>query len=105
MMGWHDYGWGMTGFGWLFMGLFWLALLGVIIWLVVRLLPGRSTQQQAPPPAVPPAPPAAAPPAPHGSGPGSALDILDRRLAAGEIDVETYRATRAALLEGRGNPQ
>ena len=38
MMGW--YGNGIGSSGWLGMGLFWLILLGLIVWLVVRLLPG-----------------------------------------------------------------
>ena len=37
MMGW--YGGGMGSLGWLGMGVFWLFLLGLIVWLVVRLLP------------------------------------------------------------------
>ena len=76
MMGW--YGNGMGSFGWLGMGVFWLILLGLIVWLVVRLLPG--------------------------SGEGttrytgeSALEILDRRLSSGDIDVEAWQAQRAAL--------
>lgn len=97
MMGW--YGGGMTGFGWLAMGLFWFVLLGVIIWLVVRLATSGTR--------VPPQPPAGPPPTPAGppatpSGTAAALEILDRRLAQGEIDVETYRATRDALMDGRG---
>jgi Predicted membrane protein (DUF2078). len=77
MMGW--YGGGMGVLGMLAMGVFWLILLGLIIWLVVRLLPGsgsgttRSTGE-------------------------SALEILDRRLARGEIDLETWQAQRAALI-------
>ena len=38
MMGW--YGDGTGALGWLGMGVFWLILLGLIVWLVVRLLPG-----------------------------------------------------------------
>ncbi|MCV2395724.1 SHOCT domain-containing protein [Actinotalea sp. M2MS4P-6] len=106
MMGW--YGTGMSGFGWMGMGLFWLVLIGLIVWLVVRLLPSHN-QPQAPqqlPPVAPVAPQAPTPPpvAAHG-GAGPALDILDKRLASGEIDVETYRSVRAAILEGRGAPQ
>jgi len=76
MMGW--YGGGMGPLGWLGMGLFWLVLIALIMWLVVRLLPGsdsvktRDTGQHA-------------------------TDILDRRLASGEIDLETWQAQRAAL--------
>ena len=94
MMG--SYGGGMTGFAWMGMGLFWLALLGFIVWLVIRLLPGKSKE---------PAPAATQPvsrvatPATPASAP--ALAILDERLASGEIDVETYRTIRATLLEGR----
>ena len=86
MMGW--YGGGMGPGMWLFMGLFWLVLLGVIIWAVVRLLPGRgagSGNSGSVPPADTPE------------------DILDRRFARGEIDLETYQAQRAALASARGN--
>jgi putative membrane protein len=77
MMGW--YGGGMAGFGMLAMGVFWLAPLGLIIWLVVRLLPasGGGTSR------------------PAGE---SALEILDRRLASGGIDLETWQAQRGALV-------
>lgn len=97
MMGW--YGHGMGGVGWMGMGLFWLVLIGVIVWLVVRLLPGRAgSGAQTPPPYVPPT----------GAGPqdavpaGRALEILDQRLARGEVDVETYRSIRATILESHG---
>jgi len=77
MMGW--YGGGMGAFMWLGMGLFWLILLGLIVWLVIRLLPGSSE--------------------PPTRTPGeSAMEILDRRMANGEIDIETWQAQRAALL-------
>jgi putative membrane protein len=81
MMGWYDHG---LGWGtWLFMGVFWLVLLGVILYLVVRLLPagggaGAKEQRESP------------------------EEILDRRFARGEIDVETYQAQRAALAQARG---
>jgi len=77
MMGW--YGNGTGSLGWLGMGVFWLILLGLIVWLVMRLLPGsgggttRNTGE-------------------------SALEILDRRLANGQIDLEPWQAQRAALL-------
>ena len=78
MMSWYGRG-GMGSLGWLGMGVFWLILLGLIIWLVVRLLPGsdsgttRNTDE-------------------------SALEILDRRLASGELDTETWQVQRAALV-------
>ena len=78
MMGWYGGG-GMGSLGWLGMGVFWLLLLGLIVWLVVRLLPdsGNSAARSA------------------GE---SALDILDRRLANGQIDLDLWQAQRAALL-------
>lgn len=81
MMGW--YGGGMGPIGWLGMGVFWLILVGLIVWLVVRLAPGsgggttRNTGE-------------------------SPLEILDRRLALGEIDLDTWQAQRTALLGARG---
>lgn len=86
MMGW--YGGGMGWGGWLMMGLFWLLLLAVIVFAVVRLLPGSG------------------PSGPHReSTPGreSPEEILDRRFAQGEIDVETYQQQRTALAQHRGN--
>ena len=45
MMGWYGSGMGGAGpFMWLFMGLFWIALIGLIIWLVVKLLPGSQRE-------------------------------------------------------------
>lgn len=96
MMG--SYGGGL-GFGiWVVMGLFWIALIAVIIWLVVRLLPSGSRP-------APPAEPPSAPVVPRLEGTDvreSPFDILDRRLAQGEIDLATYQAHRAALLAARG---
>ncbi|WP_197711488.1 hypothetical protein [Cellulomonas sp. WB94] len=80
----------MTGVGWIFMGLFWIALIALIIWLVLRLLP--SSGHAGPTPSAPP----------RFGGPDSAVDILDRRFAAGEIDLETYQSHRAALIAARG---
>ena len=77
MMGW--YGGGMGAFIWLGVGLFWLILLGLIVWLVIRLLPGSSEP-------------------PTRTTGESAVEILDRRMANGEIDLEAWQAQRAALL-------
>ena len=76
MMG--SYGNGMGSLGWLGMGFFWLLLLGLIVWLVMRLLPGSSGRTSRP----------------IGD---SAAEILDRRMASGEIDVPAWQAQRAAL--------
>lgn len=81
MMGW--YAGGMSPVIWLFMGLFWVALLAVIVWLVVRLLPGQDRTAA-------------------GAGAESPEDILDRRFARGEIDEQTYTAARATLAAHRG---
>ncbi|NTW39896.1 MAG: hypothetical protein HGA44_08390 [Cellulomonadaceae bacterium] len=81
---------GMVGGAWLLMGLFWVALIALIIWLVIRLLPTRGES---------------ATPGPTHAQPESPLEILDRRLAAGEVDLETYKAHRSALLEARGGPR
>jgi putative membrane protein len=83
MMGWYGRG-GMGPLGWLGMGVFWLILLGLVIWLVVRLLPGSGNGATRTP----------------GE---SSLEILDRRLANGEIDLEPWQAQRAALLSARGD--
>ena len=77
MMSWYAHG--MATLGWLGMGLFWLLLLGLMVWLVVRLLPGSGDAATRP------------------TG-EPALEVLDRRLALGEIDVEAWQAQRVALL-------
>jgi putative membrane protein len=89
MMGWYGSGMGGAGpFMWMFMGLFWIALIGLIIWLVVKLLPGSGANQSSRP-AV-------------GVGPGESPEaILDRLFAMGEIDEATYRTRRTALAEMR----
>ena len=75
MMGW--YGNAMGSLGWLGMGVFWLLLLALIGWLVMRLLPssGRTTRSTG----------------------DSAAEILDRRMARGEIDVPAWQTQRSAL--------
>ena len=80
MMGWNSGG-GMGSLGWLGMGVFWLILLGLIVWLVVRLLPDSGSGNSSA----------------RGTG-GSALDILDLRLANGQMDLPSWQAQRTALL-------
>ena len=84
MMGW--YGSGMGFGGWFFMGVFWLVLLGVIIWAVVRLLPSRR--------------------APGGpSVTDTPEELLDRRFARGEVELETYQGQRTALAQAPAERQ
>lgn len=81
------------------LGVIWVVLLAVlVIGLIVALLRwgfggglGRNTTAQ-PTPAEPAAP---------GESP---IDILDRRLAAGEIDVEDYERRREVLTGSAGKP-
>jgi putative membrane protein len=89
MMGWYGSGMGGAGpFMWMFMGLFWIALIGLIIWLVVKLLPGSGANQRTTPT--------------YGAGPvESPEQVLDRLFAMGEIDETTYRTRRTALTEMR----
>ena len=70
---------GMGSLGWLGMGVFWLVLIGLVVWLVVRSLPGSGDGKT------------------RKTG-ESALEILDRRLASGEIDLETWQAQWGALV-------
>lgn len=89
MMNWYGGGMGAgTGLFWLLMVVFWVGLVALIAFLVVKLLPGSSR---------PTLPPAAPPPAPL----ESPEQILDRLFATGEIDEQTYRARRTALTEMR----
>lgn len=67
---------------WLLMGTFWVLLLGLIVWLVVRLLPSADRRGAEP-------------------RTDSPEDILDRRFALGEIDEQTYNTQRAALATHR----
>ncbi len=72
MMGWGNMGW----FGPIFMGLFWVLLIVLIILLIRWLLSSGHTGNQD-----------------HGRG-ESALEILKKRYARGEIDKEEFEAKR-----------
>lgn len=77
---------GMGAAGWLFMSLFWVLLLVVIVWATTQLFPGhRDTAPATGPSAEPSA--------------GQPRQILDRRLASGEIDVATYEQLRETLAK------
>ena len=74
MDGW-DGGMGVTG--WLLMTVFWVALIAGIVWAVGNLSPSRRDGSTV------------APERPE--------EILDRRLAAGEIDSAAYDELRSKL--------
>jgi putative membrane protein len=84
------YGWcgGMGVGGWLLMALLWGGLLAVVVWAVIRLFPRARPGARSGESATP------------GSG-ESAASVLDRQLAAGEIDEDTYRRRRGELTGAR----
>lgn len=88
-MGWYGNGvGGAAPLMWIGMGLFWIVLIGLVVFLVVRLLPGSGAAMHPS----------------GGAGPRTvetAEQILDRMYATGEIDEQTYRARRGALSEMR----
>jgi putative membrane protein len=63
---------GMGAGGWLMMIGLWVAMLGLIVWAVTRIFPTNQPVHDA-------------------------QRTLDRRLAAGEIDPQTYRLIRDEL--------
>lgn len=74
-------GWCSGGMGaadWVFMALAWGASLVVVVWAVLRLFPSGRRRD----------------PGRQGPAGGDAAADLDRRLAAGEIDAETYLRQR-----------
>ncbi len=78
MMYGNDWGWGVM----MVMPLVWITLLGVVIWAVVQLTRDHHDRDRV------------------DSGEGhreGPQEILDRRLASGEIDVETYVQSRDHL--------
>ncbi len=62
---------GMGLGGWLLMIGLWVGFFGLVLWAVTRLFPSTHRDE--------------------------ATDVLDRRLASGEIDPETYRQVRQEL--------
>ena len=71
----------MTGWGWAMMALFWtlgVALLAGLVWAATRRADGPGSGAQP-----------------------TARDLLDERLARGEIDADEYRRRRDALEPAR----
>ncbi|MHB1567938.1 MAG: SHOCT domain-containing protein [Solirubrobacteraceae bacterium] len=77
-------GYGMGAGGWVLMMVFWIVLVAVVVWAIVRLVPSRTDDAREPRRS------AAEPPE-------KPREILDRRLASGEIDAETYEELRSKL--------
>jgi putative membrane protein len=71
---------GMGAGGWVLMIVFGTALLAMIAWAIARIAPSRSDDVREP-----------------RSSADEPVEILDRRLARGEIDVETYEQLRSKL--------
>lgn len=72
------YDWGMWGFGAIFMVLFWVFIIGGTVWLVLTLSGQRDCSVST-------------------GADQTALPILEERLARGEIDIEAFRARKAAI--------
>lgn len=70
--------WHHGGFGWIPFGLFWVAVLGTAIWLLVRAAKPHER-----------------------SGVERASDILAERYARGELNREEYRERLAELREAQ----
>ncbi len=78
-------GWdGMGVAGWFLMTVFWVALIAAIVWAVANLFPGRGSSEPMS--------------AERSERPD---EILDRRLARGEIDSSTYDELRSKLRAAR----
>jgi putative membrane protein len=71
MMHWDGYGWGM-GFGWVFMILFWLLLIAGIV-LLIRWIQSQGEKKEQ-----------------GTQSSETALDILKKRYARGEITHDEY---------------
>ncbi len=69
--------WGFMGFGWLF----WLIIFLLILWIVARVIVSKRYREGSPPPA----------------GEESALQILKRRYANGEISKAQYEEMKRDL--------
>jgi putative membrane protein len=87
----------------LFLGrFFWLILLGLLIWGLIRLFSRRGRHYYMPP-RYNPVPPTYTPGTPPSPSQSSAMEILRQRYARGEIDAATFENMRERL-ENSSNP-
>ncbi len=77
----NDWDGGMGVTGWLLMTVVWVALIAAIVWAVARLFPSRRDGSTV--------------------MPERSEEVLDRRLAHGEIDQATYDELRGKLRAAR----
>ncbi len=66
--------WGAWELHWIWMVVFWVVVVGLIVWAVARIAPSNRDRR-----------------------PKSAREILDERYARGELDEEEYRRRRSEL--------
>lgn len=79
------YGLQVAPWAWVFMALFWIVVIGLLVWAIIALLSrNRGTARPV-----------------HPGAHQAAEDILDRRFAMGEINIEQYRQARAELATAR----
>lgn len=77
-MHWDNYGWGMGfGFGWFFMIVFWVLLIFGVVYLVKLIAGGPKREEKG----------------------DTALDILKKRYAKGEISKEEFEKIRDDLIK------
>lgn len=81
MNGWDN---GMGAGGWILMILVWVALIVLIAWAIGRLFPLRAATES------------------RDETTETPDEILDRRLARGEIDTEEYARLRDAMISAHG---
>ncbi len=88
VVGWQGEGWGMMGpgmmggFGWMaIMPVLWIVFLGLIIWAVVAAVRGSSESRSS-----------------DSSKTDSALEVLKKRYAWGEINREEYEEKKKDLV-------
>ena len=85
---WMLNGYGMGAAGWLLMALFWIALVALVVFAVMRMFPRTEPTPES------------------RERPEEPREILKRRLASGEIDVDTYEQLSSKLgpspTAGRG---